>query len=99
MQVRIISQQGRANTWNEYGGYKKVFAGDAKYPVIELGCWAHARRKFFDLQVSGAHPQAAEGMRSIGQLCAIEETTANPTISTNYLDLTGGAYPSGQLTC
>ncbi len=73
MQVRIISQQGCANPWNEYDGYKKLFAGDAECPVIELGCWAHARRKFFDLQVSGAHPQAAEAMRRIGQLYAIEE--------------------------
>lgn len=58
---------------DDYGGYKKLFAGDAKCPVIELGCWAHARRKFFDLQVSGAHPQAAEALRRIASLYAIEE--------------------------
>ena len=57
---------------DDYGGYKKLFAGSER-AVIELGCWAHARRKFFDLQVSGAHPQAAEAMRRIGQLYAIEE--------------------------
>lgn len=58
---------------DDYGGYKKMFAGDAKCVVIELGCWAHARRKFFDLQVSGAHPQAAEALRRIGKLYTIEE--------------------------
>jgi len=38
-----------------------------------LTCWAHARRKFFDLQASGAHPQATEALRRIGKLYAVEE--------------------------
>lgn len=58
---------------DDYGGYKKMFAGDAKCIVIELGCWAHARRKFFDLQVNGVHPQAAEALRRIGALYVVEE--------------------------
>ena len=41
--------------------------------VTELGCWAHARRKFFDLQVTGAHPMAEEALRRIGQLYAVEK--------------------------
>ena len=57
---------------DDYGGYKKMFASD-KHTVVELGCWAHARRKFFDLQVSGAHPQAAEALRRIGSLYTVEE--------------------------
>lgn len=57
---------------DDYGGYKKLFADDAKCAVIELGCWAHARRKFFDLQVSGVHPQAVEALRRIGKLYTIE---------------------------
>ena len=58
---------------DDYGGYKKLFAGDATCAVIELGCWAHARRKFFDLQVSGAHPQAGKALRRIAKLYAVEE--------------------------
>ena len=58
---------------DDYGGYKKMFAADAQFAVTELGCWAHARRKFFDLQVSGAHPSAEEALRRIGKLYAIEE--------------------------
>jgi transposase len=58
---------------DDFGGYKKMFAADAQFAVTELGCWAHARRKFFDLQVSGAHPQAAEALRRIAQLYAVEE--------------------------
>ena len=58
---------------DDYGGYKKMFAADALFAVTELGCWAHARRKFFDLQVSGSHPAAAEALKRIGKLYAIEE--------------------------
>jgi len=58
---------------DDYGGYKKMFA--VEFAVTELGCWAHARRKFFDLQVSGAHPQAAEALRRIAQLYAVEEAS------------------------
>lgn len=60
---------------DDYGGYKKMFAVDAQFAVTELGCWAHARRKFFDLQVSGAHPQATEALRRIAQLYAVEAGT------------------------
>ena len=58
---------------DDYGGYKKLFAHDATHVVTELACWAHARRKFFDLQVTGAHPMAEEALRRIGQLYAIEK--------------------------
>jgi transposase len=58
---------------DDYSGYKKMFAADSQCAVIELGCWAHARRKFFDLQVSGTHPQATEALRRIAQLYAVEE--------------------------
>ncbi len=58
---------------DDYGGYKKMFAADAVFAITELGCWAHARRKFFDLQVSGAHPQAAEALKRIASLYAVEE--------------------------
>lgn len=58
---------------DDYGGYKKLFAG--AQAVTELGCWAHARRKFFDLQASGAHPHAAEALRRIGELYAAEEAS------------------------
>jgi len=56
---------------DDYGGYKKMFA--AEFAVTELGCWAHARRKFFDLQVSGSHPSAEEALRRIAKLYAVEE--------------------------
>ncbi len=59
---------------DDYGGYKKMFAADAQFAVTELGCWAHARRKFFDLQVSDTHPAAEEALRRIAQLYAVEDS-------------------------
>jgi transposase len=53
---------------DDYGGYKSLFKGD----VTELACWAHARRKFFDLHAANQHPVAEEALRRIGELYAIE---------------------------
>ena len=58
---------------DDYAGYKKLFNAEAQRLIIELACWAHARRKFFDLQATGEHPQAAEALKRIGKLYAIEE--------------------------
>ena len=41
-------------------------------PVTEAGCWAHARRKFFDLAELGRAPLAVEAVRRIDVLFAIE---------------------------
>ncbi len=53
---------------DDYGGYKKLFTDG----VTELGCWAHARRKFHDLHVASKSALAAEALRRIQQLYAIE---------------------------
>lgn len=53
---------------DDYGGYKELF----KQGVLEQGCWAHARRNFFELQAAGNHPVAAEALQRISQLYAIE---------------------------
>jgi transposase len=51
-----------------YAGYKKLFA---ELGVTELGCWAHARRKFFELYQAGS-PIAEEALVQIKALYAIE---------------------------
>jgi hypothetical protein len=53
---------------DDYGGYKASF----RQGVTELACLAHCRRKFFDLHAAGGHPVAAEALRRIGELYAIE---------------------------
>ncbi len=78
---------------DDYSGYKKMFAADAQFAITELGCWAHARRKFFDLQVSGAHPQAAEALRRIGELYAVEEASCAMDTDTRALHRQQNSVP------
>lgn len=61
---------------DDYGGYKALFVSG----VVELGCWAHARRKFFDLHAAGGHPVAAEALQRIAQLYAVEEQASTFTV-------------------
>ena len=53
---------------DDYGGYKALFQGG----ITELGCFAHARRKFFDLHTANQSPLAARALERIAQLYAIE---------------------------
>jgi len=66
---------------DDYGGYKALFSADRKtaLPCIELGCWAHARRKFFDLAQANQSPMALEALQRIGKLYDIEQ--AGKTLS------------------
>ena len=54
-----------------YGGFNALY-GDGT--ILEAACWAHVRRKFFDLHKAHASPVAAEALRRIGALYAIETT-------------------------
>lgn len=40
--------------------------------IVEAACWAHVRRKFYDLHQAHASPIAAEALQRIGQLYGIE---------------------------
>ena len=51
-----------------YAGYKALFQNG----ITELACLAHARRKFFDLHAANQSPIAAEALRRIAELYAIE---------------------------
>jgi len=53
---------------DDYGGYKALFANG----VTELGCWAHARRKFVDLHKASDSPIAKEAINRIAALYQIE---------------------------
>jgi hypothetical protein len=43
-------------------------------PVMEAGCWAHGRRKFFELAEIGKAPLAVEAVRRIDAIFAAERT-------------------------
>jgi transposase len=64
---------------DDYGGYKALF-NRATSPCIELACWAHARRKFFDLHQANNSPMAFEALQRIGGLYAIEAEGKNLSI-------------------
>lgn len=65
---------------DDYGGYKALFSEKQENPCIELACWAHARRKFFDLHKANNSPMAFEALRRIGNLYAIEAMCKDLTI-------------------
>jgi transposase len=56
-----------------YAGFTKLYAVNRKRgPIIEAACWAHGRRKFFDLARLAKAPIAAEAVKRIDVLFAIE---------------------------
>ncbi len=60
---------------DDYSGYKALF----RQGIRELGCWAHARRKFFELHAANQSPMAAEALERIGKLYTIEQQAKNMT--------------------
>jgi transposase len=56
-----------------YAGYDRLYAaGRRPGPIVEAACWAHARRKFFDLARLNKAPIAIEAVARIDTLFAIE---------------------------
>ena len=53
---------------DDFAGYKAGF----EKGMIEIGCMAHARRKFFDLHVANKNQLAEQALHSIGGLYEIE---------------------------
>ena len=62
---------------DDYAGYKALFRDST---VIELGCMAHARRKFFDLAKASGSPVAARALRHIGRLYRTEDKAKGKTV-------------------
>src|SRR5664280_360242 len=52
-----------------YAGFQQLYEGGR---MQEAACWAHVRRKFYDLQQAHASPLATEALERIGALYAIE---------------------------
>ena len=53
-----------------YAGFDQIYEAGR---IQEVACWAHVRRKFYDLQVAHKSPVAAEALERIGALYAIEK--------------------------
>lgn len=67
---------------DDYAGYKTLFAdiGDSG-ACIELGCLAHARRKFFDLHLANHSPIALAALNRMAELYAVEAEAKTLSIS------------------
>ncbi|MEO5829225.1 MAG: IS66 family transposase [Rhodanobacter sp.] len=63
---------------DDYGGYKALFA----HGITELGCWAHARRKFFDAHKASGSPTAKAALQHMAALYAIEATLRELPVET-----------------
>jgi transposase len=57
-----------------YGAYKTVEAAAPGEAITLAFCWAHLRRRFFDLAKGGDAPIANEALERIAALYAIEKT-------------------------
>ena len=56
-----------------YSGFNRLYDPRRKGgPIVEAACWAHARRKFFDLARLNQAPIAIEAVKRIDALFAIE---------------------------
>ena len=53
-----------------YAGFHHLYDGGE---IQEAACWAHVRRKFYELEVAHASPIAAAALQQIAALYAIEE--------------------------
>ena len=65
-----------------FTGFNAMYEPDPltqEVQVKEAGCWAHWRRKFFDLQKSTDSPIAKEALDRIGKLYDVERTIKGKT--------------------
>ena len=53
-----------------YAGFNELFAGNR---ILEAACWAHVRRKFFDVHAANGSPIAKEALDRIGELYQVEK--------------------------
>lgn len=66
-----------------YAGFERLFnAADPNHPIQEAVCWAHARRKFYDIHVATKSPLAEEALQRIGDLYAVEESIRGASAET-----------------
>ena len=59
-----------------HAGFAGLYEVDAQTgapaPLTEVACWAHARRKIYDVHVETKSPAAAQALELIARLFAIE---------------------------
>ncbi|XVJ70084.1 MAG: IS66 family transposase [Rhizobacter sp.] len=66
---------------DDYSGYKALFK---QQPIQEAGCWAHARRKFFEAHKLNQSEIAKEALHRIQQLYDVERQGAQLTLQERH---------------
>jgi transposase len=59
-----------------YAGFNELYASGRR---IEVACWAHVRRKFFDIHAANGSPLAQEALRRIAGLYGVESEARRQT--------------------
>ena len=55
-----------------YGGFKGLLVNRPPGEIRLAFCWAHCRRRFYEIHQATGSPLAEEALRRIGELYAIE---------------------------
>jgi transposase len=66
-----------------FGGYDGIYTGSGG-KIIEVGCWAHARRKFFEAKETAPAP-AHEALARIGQLYTLERQAQEAQLAPEHI--------------
>ena len=66
-------QANHCRAMDGYAGYNRLIQPDRTGPAIQLAyCWAHARRKLFEVARNSTAPIAEDGLKRIAELYKIE---------------------------
>jgi transposase len=79
-----------------YGGFKALYEPHpvtGKAQLTEVACWAHARRKIYEVHAATASPAAATLLRKIGELFAIEADIRGQTPERRLAERTEQSAP------
>lgn len=63
-----------------YAGFNALYERQSQ-PLIEAACWAHARRKFYDLYAATQSPLAEAALKRIAHLYAVEAGLRGATVT------------------
>src|SRR5579863_7597746 len=70
---RVLADWSGIMQADAFSGYNALYVeGRKPAPIVEAACWAHGRRDFFDLAKLTKAPIAAEIVRRIDELFAVE---------------------------
>ena len=70
--LRVVAAISMPMSMRALPGFAKPIRRPAPASLIEVACWAHARRKIYDVHLETKSPAAAQALEMIARLFAIE---------------------------